>query len=108
MENELIFYESKAGRIPFRKWLDRVRDLRAQAKIQTRLNRLIKGNYGDCSLLRNGVSELRIDYGPGYRIYFGEQKHQFVIVLLLGGTKKTQSKDIELAIQYWEDYKRTY
>lgn len=108
MEKELIFYESSTGKIPFEKWFSKVSDLRAQAKIQVRLDRLIKGQYGDCSPLRNGVSELRIDYGPGYRVYFGEMKNELVIVLLLGGTKKTQSKDIELAIQYWEDYKRTY
>lgn len=82
--------------------------LRAQVKIETRLDRLIKGNYGDCSPLHHGVSELRIDYGPGYRVYFGEMKNQLVIVLLLGGTKKTQRKDIDLAIQYWEDYKERY
>lgn len=108
MNKELIFYESLAGKIPFQKWLSKVSDLRAQAKIQVRLDRLIKGQYGDCSPLRNGVSELRIDCGPGYRIYFAEQQHRLVVVLLIGGTKKTQAKDIELAVQYWEDYKRTY
>lgn len=108
MEKELIFYESPKGKLPFEKWLSKVNDLRAQVKVETRLNRLIKGNYGDCSPLRNGVSELRIDYGPGYRVYFGEMKNELVIVLLLGGTKKTQSKDVELAIQYWEDYKQRY
>ena len=108
MEKELVFYESSTGKLPFRKWLSKVGDLRAQVKIETRLDRLIKGNYGDCSALRNGVSELRIDFGRGYRVYFGELKNELVIVLLLGGTKKTQSKDIELAIQYWEDYKERY
>lgn len=108
MEKELIFYESPKGKLPFEKWLSKVSDLRAQVKIETQLNRLIKGNYGDCSPLRSGVSELRIDYGPGYRVYFGEMKNELVIVLLLGGTKKTQSKDVELAIQYWEDYKERY
>lgn len=108
MEKELIFYESSIGKIPFKKWLSKVRDLRTQAKIQVRLDRLIKGHYGDCVLLRHGVSELKINHGPGYRIYFGEQQHRLVIVLLLGGTKKTQRKDIELAIQYWEDYQRRY
>lgn len=108
MEKELVFYESPIGKVPFERWLSKIGDLRAQVKIETRLNRLIKGNYGDYSSLRNGVSELRIDYGPGYRVYFGELKNQLVIVLLLGGTKKTQRKDIELAIQYWEDYKQRY
>src|SRR3990167_9584124 len=101
MEKELIFYESALGKIPFQKWLSKIRDVRAQAKIEARLTRLIKSHYGDYKPLKNGVNELRIDYGPGYRIYFGEQQHRLVIVLLLGGTKKTQHKDIELAIQYW-------
>jgi len=108
MEKELVFYESSTGKLPFEKWLSKVNDLRAQVKIETRLNRLIKGNYGDCSPLRNGVSELRIDYGPGYRVYFGEMKNHLVIVLLLGEKKKKQTRDIELAIQYWEDYKQRY
>ncbi|EKD44887.1 MAG: addiction module killer protein [uncultured bacterium] len=108
MEKELIFYETPTGKVPFQKWLSGIRDKRAQVKIEVRLNRLINGNYGDCKLLRNGVSELRIDYGPGYRVYFGEHQNSLVIVLLLGGTKKKQKKDIDLAIQYWEDYKRIY
>ena|SRR3990167_11436502 len=108
MDKELVFYESPKGKLPFKKWISKLKDLRAQVKIETRLDRLIKGNYGDHSPLRNGVSELRIDYGPGYRIYFGEIKNELVIVLLQGGTKKTQSKDVELAIQYWEDYKERY
>lgn len=108
MDKELVFYESSTGKIPFQKWLSNLKDLRAQVKIETRLNRLIKGNYGDCSPLRSGVSELRVDYGPGYRVYFGEMKNELVIVLLQGGTKKTQSKDIESAIQSWEDYKKRY
>lgn len=108
MEKELIFYEMPTGKIPFQKWLSGIRDKRAQIKIEVRLNRLINGNYGDCKSLRSGVYELRIDHGAGYRVYFGEQQHRLVIVLLQGGTKKTQTKDIELAIQYWEDYKRAY
>ena len=108
MDKELVFYESPTGKIPFQKWLSNIKDLRTQTKVEIRLNRLIKGNYGDHSSLRNGVSELRIDYGPGYRIYFGEIKNELVVVLLQGGTKKTQAKDIELAIQYWEDYKQRY
>lgn len=108
MTKELIFYESPTGAIPFKKWLSKIKDVRAQVKIEKRLDRLIVGQYGDCKHISNGVSELVIDFGPGYRIYFGEQQHRLVIVLLLGGTKKRQNDDIELAIEYWEDYKRTY
>ena len=108
MEKELIIYETETGKVPFEQWLSKLKDHRAKAKIQVRLDRLIKGHYGDCKLLRGGIGEIRIDYGNGYRIYFGEQQHRLVIVLLLGGTKKTQDKDIDLAIQYWENYKRQY
>lgn len=108
MEKELVFYELSRRKMPFQKWLSKIKDIRAQAKIEARLTRLIKGHYGDYRLLKNGVYELRLDYGPGYRIYFGEQQDPAVIVLLLGGTKKTQNKDIELAILYWKDYKQAY
>lgn len=71
-------------------------------KIQTRLNRLIHANYGDCKHIRHGVYELRIDYGPGYRVYFFELQSKQIVILLLGGTKRTQAKDIEQAIPHWE------
>ena len=108
MVKELFFYKSSTGKVPFEEWLDKVSDLRARVKIEQRLDRLMKGNYGDHSPLRKGVTELKIDYGPGYRIYFGEIENGSIVILLLGGAKKKQSKDIELAIEYWEDYKRRY
>tara|TARA_R110001592_G_scaffold313327_6_gene588693 strand:+ start:414 stop:710 length:297 start_codon:yes stop_codon:yes gene_type:complete len=79
-------------------WLDGLRDIRARARIQARIERLATGNPGDVKPVGEGVSELRINYGPGYRVYF-KQQGQTLIVLLAGGDKSTQSKDIKLALQ---------
>jgi len=82
----------------FERWLTGLRDQRAVARINTRLRRMTLGNLGDVSPVREGVSELRIDYGPGYRVYF-VQRGREVVVLLAGGDKRTQSRDIEKAIE---------
>lgn len=80
------------------KWLDSLRDVRARARILVRVERLIAGNAGDVKPVGEGVSELRIDYGPGYRVYYKHQGQE-IIVLLAGGTKRTQGKDIKIALQ---------
>lgn len=77
-------------------WLDRLRDLRARARIQARVERLAAGNPGDVKPVGEGVSELRIDYGPGYRVYY-TQRGNVLIVLLCGGDKRTQAADIRTA-----------
>ena len=82
----------------FAKWLDGLRDIRARARILVRIERLAAGNPGDVKPVGEGVSELRIDYGPGYRVYYKRQG-QKVIVLLAGGEKGTQTKDIKTAIR---------
>jgi len=81
----------------FVKWLDGLRDARAKARILLRLRRLSLGNFGDWKPVGNSVSELRIDYGPGYRVYL-TRRGSSVIILLAGGTKKSQSRDIKRAI----------
>lgn len=81
----------------FARWLDNLRDLRARARIQARIERLAAGNPGDVGPVGEGVSELRIDYGPGYRVYFKNQGPE-LIVLLNGGDKRTQARDIERAL----------
>lgn len=90
---------------PFGEWLDSLKDRKARAKIFTRLDRLALGNPGDCKSIGAGLSELRIDFGPGYRVYFG-QDGEILIILLCGGDKDSQDKDIIVAKEYWADYKR--
>jgi putative addiction module killer protein len=82
----------------FARWLDGLRDLRARARIQVRIERLATGNPGDVKPVGEGVSEMRIDYGPGYRVYFCE-RGSGVVFLLVGGDKGTQAKDVELALR---------
>ena len=79
-------------------WLDELRDLRARARVQARIERLAGGNAGDMKPVGEGVSEMRIDYGPGYRVYFTRQKRE-LIVLLAGGDKSTQAADIKTALR---------
>jgi len=81
----------------FARWLDGLRDLQARARVQARIERLAAGNAGDVAPVGEGVSELRIDYGPGYRVYF-KQRGRELILLLAGGDKRTQARDIEKAL----------
>ena len=82
----------------FAKWLDGLHDIRARARILARVERLALGNPGDVKPVGEGVSELRIDYGPGYRVYYKKQG-QKVVILLAGGDKSTQAKDIKTALR---------
>lgn len=81
----------------FAKWLDGLHDIRARARILARLERLALGNPGDLKSVGEGVSELRIDYGPGYRVYYKKQRYN-IIILLAGGDKSTQAGDIKTAL----------
>jgi putative addiction module killer protein len=81
----------------FGKWIDGLQDIRARARILVRIERLAAGNPGDVKPVGEGVSEMRIDYGPGYRVYF-KKIGQKVVILLAGGDKNTQSKDIKTAL----------
>ena len=82
----------------FSQWLDRLGDLQARARVQARIERLAQGNPGDVQPVGEGVSELRINYGPGYRVYF-KQRGRAVVILLAGGDKRTQAKDIRTALR---------
>jgi putative addiction module killer protein len=82
----------------FAQWLDNLNDIRARARIQVRIERLAAGNPGDVEPVGEGVSELRINYGPGYRVYF-KKRGQELIILLAGGDKSTQAKDIKTALR---------
>ena len=82
----------------YAKWLDGLRDIRARARVLVRVERLAAGNPGDVRPVGEGVSELRIDYGPGYRVYFKKQG-RMIAVLLAGGDKRTQSQDVKTALR---------
>jgi putative addiction module killer protein len=105
MENaiEIRRYVTRNGRDVFDDWLSNLRDARAQAKITARIGRLALGNFGDCKHLREGLWELRIDWGPGYRAYYTLIGNTCVL-LLCGGDKRKQSTDIERALLYLKDY----
>ena len=101
---EIRHYVNSAGKDVYDDWLTQLADVRAQAKIATRINRLAAGNFGDCKPLRRGLYELRIHWGPGYRVYYSMIKREWVL-LLSGGDKRAQSADIERAERYLQDYK---
>ena len=102
---ELEYYVSAAGKIPFKEWLEGLRDISARARIRVRLDRVRLGNWGQNRTVGDGIHELKIDYGPGYRIYFAQEGTR-IILLLVGGDKSTQKKDIELAKEYFNEHKR--
>jgi len=96
-------YVTKEGKKPYDKWLWKLKDLRAKARVAARVDRAARGNFGDYRDLNSGVFELKDDFGPGYRIYFGIDGDE-VIILLAGGDKRTQRRDILKAKEYWSDY----
>jgi putative addiction module killer protein len=101
---EIRHYVNRAGKDVFDDWLTQLADARAQAKIATRINRLATGNFGDCKALRQGLYELRVDWGPGYRVYYALAGRERVL-LLCGGDKRKQASDIARALEYLQDYK---
>jgi len=100
---EVRRYTTSSGKDVVGDWLAAL-ELSARARIATRIDRLSLGNFGDCKPLREGVSELRIDWGPGYRLYYA-MVGRTCVLLLCGGDKRKQSSDIKRAIEYFEDYK---
>ncbi len=102
---EIRRYQSENGQVPITNWLRGLRDDRARAQIEIRLKRLIAGNFGDCKPVGEGILELRVDVGAGYRVYCAPHG-QTVIILLCGGDKSTQQVDIIRAKEYWSDWKR--
>jgi putative addiction module killer protein len=102
---ELFRYQREDGREPFTEWLASVRDKMAQARIRIRLRQIEAGNFGDCDAVGEGVMELRVHIGAGYRVYCA--KHgKAVVILLTGGDKSGQSADIKRAKELWSDWKR--
>ena len=103
MEIDIEIYETVSGKRPFEIWIKDIKEINTRAKILTRLDRLQLGNFGDCKTIDEGVSELRIHYGPGIRIYYGKIGNK-VILLLCGGDKGSQVRDIAKAKEYLKDY----
>lgn len=104
MKYILEVYESANGQHPFNDSLSELPDVKARQIIRARLARIELGNFGDVEPVGSGVSELKIDFGPGYRIYFSKTG-KTIVLLLCVGTKRTQSKDIEKAKRYLHDFK---
>ncbi|MBU0753079.1 MAG: type II toxin-antitoxin system RelE/ParE family toxin [Gammaproteobacteria bacterium] len=102
---EVFRYQTTGGLEPVTEWLQSLRDKQAQAKVRLRLKRIEAGNFGDCEPVGDGVLELREHLGAGYRVYFGRHGRS-IIILLCGGSKKTQATDIKIAREYWADWKR--
>ena len=102
---ELRYYVTSGGHQPFAEWFADL-DPVARAKVARALVRMEQGNLSNVKSIGEGVLEYRIDFGPGYRVYFGRDG-EVLVILLTGGTKKRQQRDIEAAKEYWRDYKQT-
>jgi putative addiction module killer protein len=100
---EIHHYLTASGSDPYQDWLDNLKDLKGRVAIQRRVDRLAVGNFGDHKFCQEGVWELRIDFGPGYRVYYA-QAEQAIILLLCGGSKRTQIGDVKKAVTCWRDY----
>jgi len=100
---EIEIYKTDTGKEPYTDWIKSL-DKNVLVRIDARLTRIEKtGNLGECEPVGSGVFELKFDFGPGYRVYFG-YKTSHCLVLLLGGFKKKQQKDIDKAIEYWKEF----
>ena len=103
LEPEIQKLALQNGLVPFDEWFNSLRDLRMQAAVDARLTRVRAGNFGDCKSVGGGVFELRISFGPGLRVYYGLHGRQ-IVVLLGGGDKRSQARDIRRAQQLWQQF----
>ena len=101
----LEYYVNESGISPFIEWLESLGDARTRHRIKERLDRVALGNFGDRSPIAEGVAELKCHFGSGYRIYYGEVDTK-IILLLCGGNKSSQKRDIKKALKYWQDFLR--
>lgn len=102
---EIRHYLAQAQKDVYMQWRIRLRDTKTRIAIDRRINRIEHGNFGDHSFCRDGVWELRVNLGPGYRMYYAIAGPQ-VVLLLCGGPKRTQDEDIDRACEYWQDWQR--
>ena len=103
IQHEIQTLVLDSGKCPFEDWMDRLGDLKAKSIFRTRIDRVALGNFGHCRDLKEGLWELKIDFGPGYRVYFGKFRNR-IILLLTGGDKSSQPRDIKTARVYWESF----
>ena len=102
---EVQDYLTVDGRDPYAQWLAELADRQARARVLVRVGRMAAGNFGDCKSIAEGVWELRIDWGPGYRVYYAQAGKRFIL-LLAGGDKRKQQADIEAALTHWKDWQQ--
>lgn len=107
MKFSVLHYRTATGRIPYQDWLAKLKDKTAKAAVVRRTIRIELGDLGDRKSVGDGVSELRLDVGPGYRVYYG-MTGKTVVLLLLGGDKGSQERDIARAKAYWKDFQERY
>lgn len=100
---EIVMLETIDGKVPFEEWFNGIRDQKLQISVDARLTRIADGNFGDHKSLRGGVFELRVHKGPGLRVYYGLDGPR-IVVLIGGGVKSTQGKDIRKAQELWKEY----
>lgn len=102
---DILHYLTATGRDLYQDWLDNLRDMRARVAVQRRVDRLAAGNFGDHEFCRDGVWEMRIDVGAGYRVYYA-RAGRTIVLLLCAGDKRSQQADIKRAVECWKDYQR--
>lgn len=100
---EIRKFETSDNKVPFDEWFTGIRDNQTRARIEVQIDRLSLGNFSNCGPAREGVIEIKMNFGPGYRVYFGRDGCTLVI-LLAGGKKDTQDADMKLARRYWREY----
>lgn len=105
-ERTVVRYSDANGRVPVTEWLNSLEDHKAHAKILIRIHRVELGNFGDHDSVGDGVHELKMDFGPGYRIYYGMEGNE-IVLLLCGGTKGSQRRDIAKAKRFWKEHKKS-
>ncbi|NVD97010.1 type II toxin-antitoxin system RelE/ParE family toxin [Massilia sp. BJB1822] len=101
---EIVYYVQADGRTPLQEWLRRLPDRQTRARILIRFQRLAAGNFGDCKPITEGIWELHLDFGPGFRVYYGRAGKK-LLPLLCAGDKGTQQTDIDHALLYWRDWR---
>ena len=104
-ERKVTIFVTSSGKVPYDDWFDSLRDKRAQAIVFNRIDRVRLGNFGNCRSVGGGVYELKIYYGPGLRVYFGLDGEE-IVLLLCGGDKSSQKKDIAHAHELWKEHKK--